>query len=520
MSEVDIAGDFQGTISVPSAESVAAGQTPDSVAPARIFAGASIFQILFSFAAMLGTCLVGRIFFSLRSFPVDPDLWWHIKIGEDILASHHWPTADAYSFTAAGQHWLANEWLGDVLLAVAYRAGGLRALGASFIIIGSLIALALYFFATLRCGNPKVGFLVSAVLLNLAVVSFNLRPQMLAYLFLVLALIILERFRQGKRAALWLLPALVLLWVNTHGSWIVGVAALGVYLAGGLRKISLGNLETRPWSTTDRRWLTIVFALCVLATLITPYGASIAKFPFQMASSAPATVTNIQEWQPMGFALLGDKLFLGLILGFLVWQIVVRVKLRLEEVVLFLLSAAMAFIHMRFLLVFVPFCAPLFAVMLASCVARYDRTKEIYLLNAAVMVAVLAVMIWYFPSQAAYARDVEAAFPVQAVNYLNSHSVPGPMYNTYNLGGYLLWARSPGNRVFIDGRTDLYERAGVFSDYMNLTGLKPGSLGILQKYNIQSCLLWRDEPLATILVAVPGWQKVYVDDKNVVFIRQ
>ncbi len=520
MSDVQIATTLEADGPAPPPEITADGRNSGSLAPSRVFEGASILQIAFSFAAMLGACLVGRVFYSLRSFSVDPDLWWHIKVGEGILATHRWPTTDPFSFTVAGQHWLANEWLGDLLLSVVYRVGGLRALGASFIILGSLIALALYFLTTLRCGNPKAGFVATAVLLNLAMVSFNLRPQMLAYLFLVLTLIILERFRQGKRAALWLLPAVVLLWVNTHGSWIIGIAAVGVCLAAGLRKISLGNLETRPWSTTDRRRLTIVFVLCVFATLITPYGASIAKFPFQMASSAPATVTSIQEWQPMGFGLPGDKLFLGLILGFLVWQMVARVKLRLDEVVLFLLSAAMAFIHMRFLLVFVPFCAPLFAVMLASCVARYDRTKEIYLLNAAVMAGVVAVMIWYFPSQAAYARDVEAAFPVQAVNYLNSHSVPGPMYNTYNLGGYLLWARPPGNRVFIDGRTDLYERAGVFSDYMDLTGLKPGSLGILQKYNIQSCLLWRDEPLATVLAALPEWQKVYVDDKDVVFIRR
>src|SRR5580704_11758480 len=74
----------------------------DSMAVPGVFAHAGIFQVVFSFAAMLATCLVGRVFLSLRSFQIDPDLWWHIKVGEDILATHRWPTTDAYSFTVAG----------------------------------------------------------------------------------------------------------------------------------------------------------------------------------------------------------------------------------------------------------------------------------------------------------------------------------------------------------------------------------------------------------------------------------
>ena len=94
----------------------------DSIAPARVFAGASIPQVVFSFAAMLGTCLVARVFYALRSFIVDPDLWWHIKYGQGILATHHWPMIEQFSFTAAGQQGLSYEWLGDVLLAAVYQA--------------------------------------------------------------------------------------------------------------------------------------------------------------------------------------------------------------------------------------------------------------------------------------------------------------------------------------------------------------------------------------------------------------
>lgn len=490
----------------------------DSIRPARVFSGASIPQILFSFAAMLGTCLVGRVFYALRSFNVDPDLWWHIKYGQSILATHHWPTIESYSFTVAGQHWLAYEWLGDVMFAAVYQSGGLRGLGALLIILGSLFALALYYFTTMRCGNPKAAFLVTAILLNL-VNSFNLRPQMLGYLFLILALIILERFRQGKRGAILLLPPLMLIWINTHGSWIIGLGTIGVYLASGLVNVRVGNLETRRWSTAERRDLAIVFLLSFISILITPYGAGLAKFPFKV-SSLPAGLANIQEWQPMMFSLPSDKLFLGLLLGFLLVQVLVRPKWRLEVLGLFLFGTVMACVHVRFLSLFVVFFAPVIVMILARWIPKYDRTKEIYALNAAIMLGVVGAVVWYFPSQSDYTRIVDKNFPVAAVAYLNTHSVPEPMYNSYEFGGYLLWARGPEHKVFIDGRTEVYEQGAIFSDQVNLLNLKPGSLAILQKYNIQSCLLFPDEALSTVLAALPDWQKVYEDGKTVLFVRR
>src|SRR5579863_3545946 len=68
----------------------------------------------FSFPAMLGAGLVGRVFYEARKFFVDPDLWWHIKAGQDILRTHHFPTTDPYSWTVAGQPWMAYEWLGEL----------------------------------------------------------------------------------------------------------------------------------------------------------------------------------------------------------------------------------------------------------------------------------------------------------------------------------------------------------------------------------------------------------------------
>ena len=487
----------------------------------RIRAGfVSALQKVFSFPMMLATFLVGGVAASVRLFDVDPDLWWHIKVGESILATHHFPTTDPYSFTVHGQLWLAYEWLGEIVLATAQRIGGMRGLDALLIALGCAVMLAIYAFATIRTGNSKAGFAAAAILLVLARPSFSLRPQMFGYLFLVLTLIALELFRQGKRGALWCLPLLMLAWVNIHGSWVIGMGAIFVYWMSGLVEFQVGGIETQRWSADDRRRMSFVFLLCLCALPLTPYGTRIAMSPFEYASSLPLNVTKIMEWQPMAFNLAGGKIFLALLLGFVVAQIAFRYTWNLAELALFLFGTVMACLHIRFLLVFVPFFTPILAVMIARWMRGYDARKDRFVLNAALMAVVAFGVVRYFPSRAQLERIVSEKWPVDAVEFLDTHEVPGPMYNAYGFGGYLVWTRGPEHKVFIDGRADVYERGGVFADYLHISRLEPGALSVLRNYGIRSCLINRDEALGTLLAASPDWKRVYSDSVAALYVRQ
>jgi hypothetical protein len=521
MSEANIALRASGggnTLRVPTAAEAytpAVETVPLATAPAASLL--SLFQRVFSFPAMLGTFLVGRVFFEARAFFVDPDLWWHIKTGQNIIATHHWPTTDPYSFTVAGQPWIACEWAGDVMLATVAHIGGVLGLQALLIVLSSLVMLALYAFATLRSGNSKAGFVASTVLCSLAFASFTLRPQMLGFLFLVLTLIALERFRQGKHRAVWFLPVLLLIWINTHGSWIIGLGTILVYWISGLKEFHLGNLEGRRWTAAERKSISFVFLLCLAVLPLTPYGTGPTTYPFDVATKIPLGVGNVLEWQSMPFNIAGGKIFLGLLLAFIVLQVLFRFTWRLEELALFLFGTMMACLHVRFVLVFVPFFAPLFATMLARWVPAYDKKKDLYVLNAVLMIAVVAAMVKYFPTRSEIEQVVDRDFPVHAVEYMRQHGLPGPLFNSYAFGGYLVWSNT---KVFVDGRSDPFERGGVLADYLFISHAKPGALTVLDAYGVQTCLLERDEPVATLLAAAPQWQRVYVDDKNVLFVKR
>lgn len=513
-------GSRAGRVEIPAREETCASAS--SLAP--IMATREAHTVSFakravSFPVMLGSLLSGAVFVFARGFSVDPDLWWHIKNGQNILATHHWPSTDPYSFTVSGIPWLSYEWLGDVLLGAVERFGGLQGLDGMLMILGSAIIVALYAYAAIRCGNSKAGFVTATALYLLAAPSFSLRPQMLGYLFIILTLIVLEYFRKGKQRSLWLLPPLFLIWINTHGSWVIGLGVILVFLASGLVEFRMGSIEAERWSTTQRIRLEACFLFCLAVIPCTPYGTQLAAYPFTVASSLPINVANVYEWQSMPFHLPLGKVFLGLVFGFFLLQMALRFSCRLDELVLFLFGTVMACLHVRFLLLFVPFFAALFAAVLALWVPSYNPRKDRYLLNALLIAMVIGAMARFFPTETDLKATVAKHFPMGAIQYLRSHDIPGPMYNTYGSGGYLIWAL-PERKVFIDGRGDLYEIGGAFSDYLQVANLKPAAFAVLRSYRIQSCLLDRNEPLATVLGALPDWRQVYADDVAALFVRR
>src|ERR1700722_3920344 len=179
-----------------------------------------------SFPVLLGSILVAASYAVAKINILDPDTWWHIAVGQRILASHTWPWSDPYSSTVHGTPWIAYEWLGEVFMGAAASVAGLRSATVLLFGLCGLLVVLLYYYASLRSGHSKAAFVASATLILTLGPFFTLRPQLFGAIFLVLSLIILERFQQGQERALWFLPPLFLVWVNTHGSFVFGFLVL------------------------------------------------------------------------------------------------------------------------------------------------------------------------------------------------------------------------------------------------------------------------------------------------------
>ncbi len=208
-----------------------------------------------SFLLVLTVLIVTLEFMMARGGMSDPDIWWHLRNAEYLFQTHHLPHVDTYSFTVAGQPWMNHEWLAEIPFYLAWRAGGLAGIKAISIVIIEVIFLLLLYLTQKESGNFKASVVAVALSTFLAKVSFGPRSILFGYLYLMVLLLILQRFRQKGSAPLWLIPPLFCLWINTHGSWSLGVIAFGIFVAAGLveGRCSLIHLDT-VWCSTRSTW--------------------------------------------------------------------------------------------------------------------------------------------------------------------------------------------------------------------------------------------------------------------------
>lgn len=404
-------------------------------------------------------------------------------------------------------------------MAFASRMGGLFGIQALYFSLVAIMILLIYYYAFVRCGNWKAACVATGLLLPVAAVTFSLRPQLFGYIFLLVTLICLERFRQGRSRTLWFLPPLFLIWVNTHGTFVFGLAAVGGYFASGLVKFQWRGLVAEAWTARQRVQLLFTFLLCSLAILITPYGTELAAYPVLMAMTQPLNVANVQEWQPLSFGLLIGKYLLSLLLVIFLAHLFFPRKYRLHEIGMLLFAVYAACVHIRFTLIFIMIIVPVIATFLADWMPSYDPSKDQYALNLVVIALILFSVAKFAPGRTKLADTLAKNYPVAAVQYLRQHPHRAGMFNDYFYGGFLIWQLGPQQKVFIDGRADMYEYSGVFQDYLDIALLKRNALPLLSKYGVQSCLTDRKGPLATLLAASPDWKQEYADDLSTIFVR-
>jgi hypothetical protein len=485
-----------------------------------VFAVSEVLRRVFTFPALEAAILMfGAALWARPGFK-DTDAWWHLKVGEQILRTHTWPTADPFSFTVHGTPWIAYEWLGEVVIALSARLGGFVGEAALIMMLGATLVLLLFLYSYLRCKNSKAAFLACVLVMPAIAPFLTLRPQLMGYILLLLTLLCLDRFRSGSRRSIWFLPVLFLIWVNTHGTFIFGLGLIGLFWASGLIGFRKGGWIAERWTDSRRLQLTFVLLLCVLALPLTPYGGQLASYPIHMSLTQPLGIANIQEWQPLAFNNFLGKYFLCLILLFFAGNVYARPEYRVEDLGMLMFGAFAACVHVRFTILFMLFFAPILAQLLTRWAPAYDPRKDKWVLNAILIVGLASVAVFLVPSQEKSETSLGENFPVKALTFMQQHPISGPTFNDYGWGGYLIWRDGPDQKVFIDGRADIYEYGGVLRDYRAITWIESGALPALRKYGVNSCLIQRDSPLATLLSSVPDWERVYTDDVASIYARK
>ena len=461
---------------------------------------------------------------SLNGAPLlaDPDSQWHVTVGRWILQHGAVPTADSYSYTVAGQPWIAKEWGSQVLMAAAYGAGGwsgVVALCAAAFGITTAVLLRLL----LRDIRPLPALLFTAAAITMMACHFLARPFALAFPFMLWWIAGLVRAVEERRAPEPSLLAAMLVWANLHGGFTLGLLLAGAFMLEaliGARDLVERKMIFRGWSKFG--------VVALLVSCVTPYGMGSILVTFRILGMGDA-LDLITEWkspdfqtQPLLEAVLLIALYLVLTHG---------VKLPLIRALIVVGLMHMFLRHVRY----AELLATLVPLAIAPVLARdwpamrRDPESKGFLeafagpagrntlvLGLCLGVAYIAILVRF-----ADIRPPDDAAPTAAVEFAREAGLTKRhVLNHYGYGGYLISAGIP---TFIDGRSELFggEFIRKYVQAIHLTGDEPNLLeSMLGRWDIGWTLLPRNEPANKLLARLPGWRAAYADGKAMIFVRE
>ncbi len=477
----------------------------------------------YRFAMLMGLLIVvsmGATYLSQFELLLgDPDTFWHIKLGSDIIGSRHLPITDSYSYTYAGQPFVSKEWLSEVLFAGAYNVWGWN--GVILLTVVAAVASILLLFRELaRYLHPTFAALFSIIIINMLSPVVVARPHILTLPIAIYFTGRMFRAAEAKQAPPFWLLALVTIWANLHGSFtlafvIAGFAFLHVFFQS--------RFTDRPLLA---KWIAFGI-LCPLAAMLHPYGYEPIRIGMQMMATNKA-MAYIQEWLPLNAK--DDMIVIFFTLVALAGLIGTRMNLGWAKTLFIVFVLNMMLTHGRFVYVFFL----LVPIVIAPCIAeRYpelslsawlartrdplERLATKWFAPLAGAISICAIVATFIFLQNKLPAPPEGTAAEKPIAFAMANNLQGNVFNEYRYGGSLIFH---GIKTFIDGRAEQLFTDNFFPDYIN-SGKHDGAKlfgDLIEKNKITWSLLPADD-LRNGFLNELGWKKAYSDDKTVIFTR-
>jgi hypothetical protein len=496
----------------------------------------------------------------------DAGIGWHIRAGQEILATHAIPQVDSFSSSMSGKPWFAWEWLYDLVVGGLERVTGLNGV----VLITALMIAAVFGWTFRLLVRRSTNLFVAVVLVMLAasasMIHFLARPHVVSWLLTLAWFQVLDSSeRNAFRAArpisgqirtgpwLWFLPLSMLLWVNLHGGFLVAFVLLGIYWLGAIWPGFTGAsnklediLEKRRAGkrARDFAWVTV---LAAMATFVNPHGFRLHAHIYRYLSNR-FLMDHIDEFQSPNFHGVAQKCFAILLLMTLLTAAAKTRKLTMIEGLVVLFAVYSGLYASRNIpvasLLLVLVVGPLLSAAMKRSVERSHtpwsvrrvgtglaafsgRMGEIESRLRGHLWAVVAFGIIFAvvanggrirSSQLMNAHFDSRRFPVAAVMFLEQSGEREPVLGPDYWGGYLIYRIYPRMLVAVDDRHDLYGEEFLKS-YLKLVNVEPGWEDLLTKYNIRRVLLPTGSAPANILAETAEWKIMYQDEVGVIFVR-
>jgi hypothetical protein len=470
--------------------------------------------------------------------PADSDTWWHLTSGRHIVENLAIPLTDPFSYTRLGMPWIDHGWLAQILLYGLYAVGSWVGLSLG---VAALVTLAWALVYRQSAGNPYVrAFAVVGGSVTSSVI-WAARPQLVSFLLAAVVAYLLDRYKRHNGRLLPWLPLVLLVWANVHGGYAIAFILMACYLGGEVVNRLTCHDQDPVLSPKQLLHLVLVMSICFVVVGINPNTWQMWLYPFRTVGIGVLR-DFIQEWQSPNFHQVWQQPFIALLL--LSVLVLARANRRADftDLVLLAIWTALTLLAARnmaiFALVSVPILVRYGTLALEGQLATWRSVAWMRrwlgevaqplagrrLLEAVnwlllILVVLAALVKMYLPLRPGVVEKViRESLPVDAVAAIRSQRPDGPMFNSYNWGGYLIFALWPDYPVFVDGRTDLYDET-FLREYLKTYTADDGWQGRLDTYGIRLVIVEGDSVLAKFLRANPVWKEIFHDEMAAVFAR-
>lgn len=486
---------------------------------------------------MFGLALTYAFVAGLRTV-ADFDVGWLLATGRHLVTHHEVPRVEALSYTANGTPWIYPPF-GGAALYLVYAAGGFAALSW----INALASAAV---VAVAVGRPR---LLTCALAILAVPSIALRTAPRAELFTVLFfavfLSLLWKHRRDGKSPLWLLPVVMLAWVNCHPGFAVGLAVLGAYAVVEL--LECCSPSRRAEAVTRLKAVAPWAALSLVATFVNPWGVRIYQALAAQNRVTPLHSVIVGEWSGVrltaasvaGALQLRDpnSSYWWLLVFAVVAAMVALWRRQFGNAAMLVAAAWLSVQHLRFQALFAIVVIVVSREVFDGSPVEQRRVVATLARGAAFGVSLLALLhIADTVSNRSYLANGELSefgaglswwYPQRAADFIEKNALPGQLFHGYNDGGYITLRLGPRYLDYADGRAIPFG-ADVLTAQSALVQTPPDSPRWMQetdRYGINTILLslarvggLESVPL-TLYCGSHDWKPVYLDEVSVVLVR-
>jgi hypothetical protein len=455
----------------------------------------------------------------------DGDLGRHLTLGAYMLDTRSVPSSDILSFTKPGHARPPYEWIAQIVLTLAYR---LLDLDGVVLLVSAAIAaafLVVHLDGVERSRAPLLAALVVTWAAMASSLHWLTRPHVFSFVLFAVWIRSLERLRTRRTAAVWQFPLLMLLWANTHGGFVLGIAAWIAYMAGWTWQAWRGAAD----KTLGSEFL-LVGAASLVASAVTPdawhnWDAVLQNHSaFILARTVETRALDVLSPSVWPFVTLLSTCLLLLPV----------VSKRLVPAHAFLLAGlgAASWSITRNIPYFALAAAPILIEWLSTSVHTRSRwlgleraltmieagARGIVLPSMAVLVALGSMSLHRTQTGSSMFPFSSTFFPVAAANWIGQHPPKGNMLNDVNWGGYLLFRLWPGQRVFMDSQSDFYGEE-LSRQYEQLIAGRGTWRESLTQYRIGWVIVPASSGLAANLALEPSWKIMYEDSTARILAR-